>query len=85
MISVPVLPISDAKHCIISRKALHVPTQSFASAHAKLCKCPRKALHQPTQSFAPAHTFFLRGKSAYILVTSFPMFFYRDFTWHKPC
>ena len=44
MISVPVLPISDAKLCIRPRKALHLPTQSFASAHAKLCICLRKAL-----------------------------------------
>ena len=46
--SVPVLPISE-------RKALHVPTQSFATANAKLCNCQRKALHLPTQSFASAH------------------------------
>ena len=31
-----VLPISDAKHCIRQRKALQVPTQSFACAIAKL-------------------------------------------------
>ena len=54
MISVPVLPISDAKLCIRPRKALHVLPQSFASAYAKLCIRPRKALHAPTQSFASA-------------------------------
>ncbi len=52
MISVPVLPISDAKLCIRPRKALHVLPQSFASAYAKLCMCSRKALHVPTQSIA---------------------------------
>ena len=36
-ISVPVLSISHAKLCIRQRKALHPPTQSFASAYAKLC------------------------------------------------
>ena len=41
-----------AKHCIHQRKALHLPTQSFATANAKLCNRPRKALHLPTQSFA---------------------------------
>ena len=41
---VPTLPIS--------RKALHLPTQSFATVHAKLCIRPRKALHLPMQSFA---------------------------------
>ena len=46
-ISVPTLPIS--------RKALHLPTQSFATVHAKLCNRQRKALHPPTQSFASAH------------------------------
>ena len=51
-ISVPVLPISDAKLCIRQRKALHLPTQSFASANAKLCNRPRKALQSSTQSFA---------------------------------
>ena len=44
MISVPVLPISDAKLCNRSRKALHVPTQSIACANAKLCIRLRKAL-----------------------------------------
>ena len=34
-----------AKHCNCQRKALQLPTQSFASAHAKLCICSRKALH----------------------------------------
>ena len=51
-ISVPVLPISDAKLCIRQRKALHPPTQSIASANAKLCNRPRKALQSSTQSFA---------------------------------
>ena len=37
MISVPVLPISDAKLCNRPRKALHVPKQSIASAYAKHC------------------------------------------------
>ena len=46
-ISVPTLPIS--------RKALHLPTQSIASANAKLCNRPRKALHLSTQSFASAY------------------------------
>ena len=46
-ISVPTLPIS--------RKALHLPTQSFATVHAKLCICLRKALQPPTQSFASAN------------------------------
>ena len=43
-ISVPVLSISHAKLCIHQRKALHLPTQSFATANAKLCICQRKAL-----------------------------------------
>ena len=43
-ISVPVLSISHAKLCIRQRKALHPPTQSFASANAKHCICQRKAL-----------------------------------------
>ena len=43
-ISVPVLSISHAKLCIRQRKALHPPTQSFASAHAKLCIRSRKRL-----------------------------------------
>ena len=34
-----------AKHCTFLRKALHLPTQSFATANAKLCNCQRKALH----------------------------------------
>ena len=55
MISVPVLPISDAKLCNRPRKALHVLPQSFASAYAKLCMCSRKALHVPTQSIACAN------------------------------
>ncbi|MDY5086095.1 MAG: hypothetical protein SPE73_10170, partial [Prevotella sp.] len=54
-ISVPVLSISHAKLCIRQRKALHPPTQSFASANAKHCICQRKALHLPTQSFASAN------------------------------
>ena len=36
-------------------KALHLPTQSIASAHAKLCNRSRKALHPSTQSFAFAY------------------------------
>ena len=44
MISVPALPISDAKLCNRPRKALHVLPQSFASAYAKHCMCLRKAL-----------------------------------------
>ena len=36
----------------LRRKALHLPTQSFATAHAKLCIRPRKALHPPTHSFS---------------------------------
>ena len=44
MISVPVLPISDAKLCIRLRKALHPSTQSFACAYAKLCIRSRKRL-----------------------------------------
>ena len=44
MISVPVLPISDAKLCNRPRKALHVLPQSFACAYAKHCMCLRKAL-----------------------------------------
>ena len=55
MISVPVLPISDAKLCNRPRKALHVLPQSFASAYAKHCMCLRKALHVPTQSIACAY------------------------------
>ena len=43
-ISVPVLSISHAKLCIHQRKALHPPTQSFASTNAKHCICQRKAL-----------------------------------------
>ena len=38
-------PSRNAKHCMCQRKALQLPTQSFASAHAKLCICSRKALH----------------------------------------
>ena len=37
MISVPVLPISDAKLCIRPRKALHVLPQSFACAPTNVC------------------------------------------------
>ena len=47
----PVLPFSDAKHCNRSRKALHVPSQSFASAIAKLCIRQRKALHNLTYKY----------------------------------
>ena len=43
-ISVPVLSISHAKLCIRQRKALQLPTQSFATANAKHCICQRKAL-----------------------------------------
>ena len=43
-ISVPVLSISHAKLCIRQRKALQLPTQSFAFANAKHCICQRKAL-----------------------------------------
>ena len=39
----------------LRRKALHLPTQSFATAHAKHCKCQRKALQVPTQSIACAN------------------------------
>ena len=49
-ISVPVLSISHAKLCIRQRKALQLPTQSFATANAKHCICQRKALHLPTQA-----------------------------------
>ena len=52
MISVPVLPISDAKLCNRPRKALQPSTQSFACAPAKLCICLRKALHPLPQTFA---------------------------------
>ena len=41
-----------AKHCNCQRKALQLPTQSFATANAKLCNRQRKALQPPTQSFA---------------------------------
>ena len=58
-ISVPVLSISHAKLCIHQRKALHPPTQSFASANAKHCNCQRKALHPPTQSIAHANGCYL--------------------------
>ncbi len=44
MISVPVLPISDAKLCNRPRKALHVLPQSFACAYAKLCIRSHKRL-----------------------------------------
>ena len=37
MISVPVLPFSDAKLCIRPRKALHVLPQSFACAPTNVC------------------------------------------------
>ena len=45
-----------AKHCICQRKALQLPTQSFATANAKLCNRQRKALQSPMQSFASAPT-----------------------------
>ena len=54
-ISVCQLCQSHAKHCICQRKALHPPTQSFATANAKLCIRQRKALHPPTQSIAFIH------------------------------
>ena len=41
-----------AKHCTFLRKALQLPTQSFATTNAKLCNRQRKALQPPTQSFA---------------------------------
>ena len=44
-----------AKHCTFLRKALQLPTQSFAIANAKLCNRQRKALQPPTQSFATAN------------------------------
>ena len=46
----------SASFAHLRRKALHLPTQSFATVHAKLCMCSRKALHVPTQSFASAPT-----------------------------
>ena len=52
MISVTVLPVSDAKLCNRQRKALQSPSQSFAIANAKLCICPRNALHR-----VKAHSF----------------------------
>ena len=33
-----------AKHCTFLRKALQLPTQSFATTNAKLCNRQRKAL-----------------------------------------
>ncbi len=60
MISVPVLPISDAKLCIRPRKALHLPTQSFAFVLAKLCIRSRKALHPLLQTFARKDAFIYR-------------------------
>ena len=89
--SVPVQSNSHAKLCNRPRKALHLPTQSFASAHAKLCICPRKALHPPTQSFASAN-----AKHCLHLGVPSPCFFNRaviyDFaltarpspTWNNP-
>ena len=50
-ISVPVLSISHAKLCIRQRKALQLPTQSFASANAKHCISQRKALHNLTYKY----------------------------------
>ena len=35
---------ANAKHCNHPRKALQLPTQSFAIANAKLCNRQRKAL-----------------------------------------
>ena len=54
--SVPVQFNSNAKLCNRPRKALHLPTQSFASANAKLCICQRKALpsfRSPIPMFFP--------------------------------
>ena len=48
------------------RKALQLPTQSFANANAKLCKRQRKALQLLLQRFAV--------KVAFIL-NLFPMYF----------
>ena len=45
----------SASFAHLRRKALHLPTQSFATVHAKLCMCSRKALHVPTQSIACAY------------------------------
>ena len=71
-ISVPVLSISHAKLCIRQRKALHPPTQSFASANAKHCNCPRKALHLPTQSIACANGAICVKRKWGIMVLFFP-------------
>ena len=49
-ISVPVLSC-------LSRKALHPPTQSFATANAKLCNCQRKALHRQLFATAPTNVY----------------------------
>ena len=54
----PVLNISDAKLCIRQRKALHSPSQSFASAHAKLC-LKTTLLHSLPRPWRVAH-FFVR-------------------------
>ena len=43
-ISVPVLPISDAKHCNRSRKRLQPPSQTFATAIVNVCIRHRKRL-----------------------------------------
>ena len=51
-ISLPVQHNSHAKQCISQRKALQLPTQSFASANAKLCICSRKALQLSAQCIA---------------------------------
>ena len=51
-ISVPVLPISDAKHCNRSRKRLQPFPQTFATAIANVCNRHRKRLHPPSQTFA---------------------------------
>ena len=42
----------SASFAHLRRKALHLPTQSFACAPAKLCMCLRKALHPLPQTFA---------------------------------
>ena len=45
----------SASFAHLRRKALHLPTQSFACAPAKLCIRLRKALHVLSQSFACAY------------------------------
>ena len=62
-ISVPVQFNSHAKHCNRPRKALHPPTQSFASANAKLCICSRKALQLSAQCIACGITIIWSSKT----------------------